>query len=67
MIQRTLFSDPPKPPKPRRRRRPLALVKRDDGWYLDAETITPDVPEWGPWTKAEAREARRSYLRNHVR
>jgi hypothetical protein len=41
------------------------LPKRPDGYWLDASTMTPDVPEWGPYdTKAEATEARRSFLRN---
>jgi hypothetical protein len=38
-----------------------------DGWWLDAASIGCDEPLWGPYdTKAEALEARRSYLRNAI-
>lgn len=49
----------------KRRRKFLALVKRADGWWLNAQALTPDVPLWGPWaTKREAQEAAVSYRRN---
>jgi hypothetical protein len=48
-----------------RRRKFLALVKRPDGWWLDASRLGGSEPLWGPWaTKAEATEAQRSYRRN---
>lgn len=46
----------------------LALLPRDsEGWWLSAEPLEEEGSRWGPWdSKAEALEARRSYLRNAV-
>jgi len=49
------------------RQRPLRLfqlVRQGKEWWLYAQPFTPDQPLWGPYTKPEAIEARRSYLRN---
>jgi len=41
----------------------LPLVELDDGWWIDASELTPDVPQWGPYdTKSEANEDRRSFV-----
>lgn len=43
----------------------LALSRDREGWWLDASRLSPDEPRWGPWaTRAEAAEAKRSFLRN---
>lgn len=42
----------------------LKPFRQDGQWWLDATDFTPDRPTWGPYTKAEAIEERRSFWRN---
>jgi hypothetical protein len=47
--------------------KPLALRRDKEGWWMYVGHISPDTTWWGPWTtKAEAREARRSWRRNNI-
>jgi hypothetical protein len=49
-------------------RRKLLSLRRDrEGFWLYVEAITGGEPWWGPYaTKADALEARRSWLRNNI-
>lgn len=47
-------------------RRKLRLVRIGREWWLDAAHVSPDEPLWGPYTKAEAIEARDSWHRNAI-
>jgi hypothetical protein len=45
----------------------LDIKRRPDGFWLNAQPLNPDEPLWGPYaTRADAAEARRSYLRNAI-
>jgi hypothetical protein len=36
------------------------ILRRDDGFWIDASAYTPDVPLWGPYdTRADALDDRR--------
>lgn len=47
--------------------KPYAIRRNAEGWWFYVGHNNADEPWYGPWaTKADAKEARRSWIRNNI-